>query len=122
MHLTPHFTTEEFACRDGTPLPRHAYGDARQLARRYLEPLRNVYGPVRIVSGYRTPAYNAQVGGAPHSYHVALEDRWGVAVDLVCQRGGPSQWYRTLELRHPGGLGLYAEHVHVDNRAGFARW
>lgn len=122
MYLTPHFTTEEFACRDGTPLPRHHYDDARQLARRYLELLRNVYGPVTIVSGYRTPAYNKLVGGAPQSYHVAVEDRWGIAVDLTCKRGGPRQWYRTLGSLHPGGLGLYPEHVHVDNRAGFARW
>lgn len=122
MHLSPHFTTEEFSCRDGTPLPRYAYDDARNLCREFLEPLRNVYGPVMVLSGYRSPQHNQSVGGAPDSYHVARQSREGLAVDVICRRGAPDEWYRTLARRSPGGLGLYESHVHVDNRRGHARW
>jgi len=77
---------------------------------------------VRIVSGYRTRKYNALVGGAPGSFHVYSDARYGVAADVVCARGGPQAWYSTLARLDPGGLGLYPAHVHVDNRLTRARW
>jgi len=93
-----------------------------RLCEDYLEPLRRRYGPVTIVSGYRTVSYNARVGGAPQSYHVYRASRQGVAADIYCANGRPADWYRALDARGAGGLGRYDGHVHVDNRPYRARW
>jgi hypothetical protein len=34
-----------------------------------LQPVRNEFGPIRINSGYRSPALNAKVGGSKTSQH-----------------------------------------------------
>lgn len=77
-----------------------------------------------MFSGYRTPAHNGQVGGAPHSLHLGrVGAPPAVAADVGCRSGTPREWYQALDELHPGGLGLYATHVHVDNRTGLvARW
>lgn len=63
--LSPHFSRFEFDCHDG----QLAHPDAKLIV--CLERLRAMVGrPLRIVSGFRDPAYNALVGGAPHSEHI----------------------------------------------------
>ena len=47
------------------------------LVDKVLDPLREKIGAIRITSGYRTPAYNKQIGGATNSQHCK-----GEAVDL----------------------------------------
>ena len=47
------------------------------LVDKVLDPLREKVGAIRITSGYRTPAYNKQIGGATNSQHCK-----GEAVDL----------------------------------------
>lgn len=122
--LSAHFLLQEFSCSDGTPVPDRAISALAQLAQLYLEPLRLEHGPVTITSGYRTRQVNEANGGAPFSYHrYDLTGRRGVAADVTCARGTPRQWYSTLALLSPGGLGGYGTFVHVDNRAGArARW
>jgi uncharacterized protein YcbK (DUF882 family) len=122
VRLTPHFDAAEFVCRDGTPTPDDYLHELRHLCRRYLEPLRAEFGPVTIVSGHRSTRHNHQVGGAPASRHLDLPGRAGAAADVVCRRGRPTEWYRLLDGLQAPGLGLYATHVHVDNRRGRARW
>jgi uncharacterized protein YcbK (DUF882 family) len=122
VQLSPHFRAAEFDCHDGTPCPRHAYPDLVALCRLYLEPLRAVYGPTTIVSGYRPPAYNRAVGGAPNSWHIYRADRQGAAADVRCARGVAQQWHALLDELGTPGLGYYSQHVHADNRAGHARW
>lgn len=120
--LTAHFRTEEFDCHNGAPVPRHAYLDLEMLARRYLEPLRRIYGAVHVISGYRTHAYNKRVGGAPNSMHVYRATREGAAADIYCARGTVDEWFDFLDARGAPGLGRYTGHVHIDNRQGHARW
>lgn len=122
MRLSPHFHSSEFDCHDGTPVPHYALDDLTMLCRRYLEPVRRKYGPVRIVSGYRTRLQNTLVGGAPFSYHIYQRDRRGAAADFVAARGTPTEWAQLLEDLGVPGLGRYDAHVHADNRAGHARW
>lgn len=62
--LSPHFSRYEFDCHDG----QRAHPNQRLIET--LEKLREIVGkPCHIVSGYRDRAYNAAIGGAPHSQH-----------------------------------------------------
>lgn len=117
-----HFRYSEFDCHDGTPCPQWAHHSVSHLARYYLEPLRQRFGPVTVISGFRTAEYNRQVGGAPESFHVYELGRQGVAADVACARGGPQAWAALLERLSVPGLGLYDGHVHADTRRGHARW
>ena len=66
VRVSPHFTLREFQCRCCGCVKL----DARLLAA--LEELRAVWGrPLVITSGYRCPARNAVIGGAPRSLHMA---------------------------------------------------
>lgn len=86
MNLSPHFTLEELvfsevALRkglDNVPPITEATNLAR-LCHTLLEPARDLLGsPLRIHSGYRSPAVNSAVGGAQNSAHME-----GRAADLV---------------------------------------
>lgn len=103
-----------------------------RLCRAVLEPIREAWGgPVVVVSGYRTPAYNAAIGGAERSQHCQC-----TAAD-VRPEGGREEFerFRTLvvgmvergQLPDVGGLGTYPAWVHVDIRGQrpgghIARW
>ena len=92
------------------------------LCRDYLDPLRDAFGRTIVHSGCRSPAYNRRVGGAPGSFHLYGSHPGAAAADVSCERGTPAEWYRLLDRLGAGGLGLYAGHVHVDNRRVHARW
>lgn len=128
-HITAHFTWEEAACHDGTPVPSELRPNAVRLANT-LERIRAFMGyPLVCVSWYRTPVYNERVGGAKASQHMMawaadirppnLRDldllQW--AVDKLLSRG---------ELTELGGLGVYPAWLHVDLRprtgTHIARW
>lgn len=131
--VSPHFLLREFATHDGTPVPSDLVDDYAKLCRLILEPLRSLYGPCTVVSGYRHPSYNASVHGARRSVHMGGRGGGiaGVAADVRFQRGTPRQWAASAEpllRRHyppGGGLGIYAGRegwVHVDTRSYAARW
>jgi hypothetical protein len=121
VRLSPHFTAREFSAHDGSPAPAGYLRWARRLCHQYLEPLRSEYGPVTITGGC-SATRNAQVGGAPSSWHLWIPGRAGAAADLVCARGTPREWHELLDELGVPGLGFYSDHVHADNRRGRARW
>lgn len=94
MHLSSHFTLEEFvvsqeAARrgiDNTPPPEVI----RRLQRTAegLEAVRIRLGaaPIIITSGYRSPDLNRAVGGASNSQHLT-----GDAADFICPRFGSAE-------------------------------
>lgn len=103
VRLSTNFLLREFHCRNGVHVPTSATSALRRWCAVWGEPLRREFGPVRVTSGYRTPVYNRQVGGAPDSFHVY--DRrhpaklpganlYDVAVDVEPARGTPAQWER----------------------------
>ena len=88
--LTEHFSREEFACHDGTPLPEALVPDTIRLCKN-LEVLRAALGkPITILSGYRSPEHNGAVNGADHSLHLV-----GKAADIVVNGYKPKRWIRT---------------------------
>jgi uncharacterized protein YcbK (DUF882 family) len=63
--LTAHFSAREFLSGDG----ERSDPPCRLLA--VLEAIRAIAGrPLPIVSGFRSPPWNAKVGGAPGSFHL----------------------------------------------------
>lgn len=121
--LSPHFRLQEFACKDGTKVPRASVPALQRLCTEVLEPLREQFGPCNVMSGYRPTAYNSRIGGAKFSQHIYDLHPNSVAADLTFRRGRPADWAEAAEPLCPaGGLGRYSGFVHVDNRAGRARW
>lgn len=77
LALSPHFTAGELGA-DAPTASAAVVGNLRAVAA-YLEQVRAVLGvPLRVTSGYRSPADNLAVGGAPSSDHP-----YGLAVDFV---------------------------------------
>lgn len=84
--LSPHFsyremTRSETAARRGlknTPGPAELEA-LELLCAKVLEPIREKFGPVRVTSGYRSPAVNKAVGGSGTSQHCR-----GQAADIEC--------------------------------------
>lgn len=76
MHLTTHFTLEEFN-RENLPLTKTLINNFQQIAL-FLEVIRWSYGkPIIITSGLRSNKHNKDVGGVDNSYHL-----YGKAVDI----------------------------------------
>lgn len=123
MQLTTNFTLQEFNCNDGTPVPADLIPNVQKLANN-LQILRDHLGEsIHVNSGYRTPAYNKKVGGKSLSQHLK-----GTAADITCKSKSPKQLAAIIEklitagkLKF-GGMGIYPGFVHVDIRAGKARW
>jgi hypothetical protein len=121
--LSAHFRLTEFACKDGTRVPKSAVPALTQLCEQVLEPLRERFGSCTVMSGYRHTAYNKRIGGAKFSQHIYDLHPGSVAADLTFARGRPSDWAEAADpLCANGGLGRYSGFVHVDNRPGKARW
>lgn len=80
MTLTRNFTLEEFARSqtatsrriDNWPPPQ-AQAALKLLCEKVLQPLRDAQGSVTITSGYRSPALNSAIKGAPSSQHMKGE-------------------------------------------------
>ena len=115
--LSAHFKVREFACRDGS--------DAVFVAPRLvmvLESIRTYFGAaVTINSGYRTPRYNAKVGGVAHSQHC-----YGTAADITVKGQTPEAVAAYARQLMPdwGGVGIYAKKgfTHIDVREAKADW
>jgi hypothetical protein len=137
MMLTAHFAASEFGCRDGSPVPRELIPNVQRLAEQ-LEVLRTALGkPIRVISGYRTPARNAKVKGVPKSRHLTAE-----AADIRVKGLEPEVVLAWIEkLIHQGemeegGVGVYPSRkrrlfpprkaregfLHYDARGTRARW
>ena len=78
--------------------------------------------PIIITSGFRCPAHNNSVGGAPNSQHL-----YGRAVDSFIEGISPQERYRYYDSRwkEKYGIGLYIRRgiLYFDTRSGSAaRW
>lgn len=113
--LSTNFAVKEFACKDGS--------DAVLVAPRLvmvLQSLRSHFcAAVTINSGYRTPQYNARVGGVMDSQHC-----YGTAADIVVRGKTPAQVAAYARQLMPdwGGVGVYDSFCHIDVREAKADW
>lgn len=123
MKLTKNFNREEFDCRDGTKVPPELMANVQELANN-LQVLRDDIGePLHVNSGYRTPAYNKKIGGAPKSQHPKAK-----AGDITAKSFTPKQLAARIEKliaagkMKQGGIGIYPGFTHYDVRGTKARW
>lgn len=154
IHVSPHFTLGQFLCKEKSGWPKYLVLRRRLLLKletvlTYLDARGIPPEAVHIMSGYRTPWYNAQLGNVRYSQHTL-----GDAADLYIApiRGEPmlgdvnhdgrddfkdakllaasfsKLFYEPENDFLRGGIGAYpatAAHlpfVHVDARGFRARW
>lgn len=115
---TPHLSYNELRCKDGTAYPLRFRLDGRdkELGEAF-EQLRALAGnkPLEVLSGYRTPAHNARIGGAKNSQHME-----GRALDLRPPEGMSVKRLAALARQIPAirGVGVYPTFLHIDVRTG----
>jgi len=120
FQLTKHFNLREFQCHDETQavkldpeLPKKL-----EILRGLVSEHRGKDTPLKITSGYRTPAYNEKVGGAKNSQH-----KEGKAADLIIPDGlDVDRFAKFAERAGFDGLGKYHTFLHVDVRGYKSRW
>ena len=112
--VTKHFTAGEYRQKNkpNEPWP------VNMLLAEWLELLRDTAGgPIRITSGYRSPAYNRKIGGASKSKHML-----GCAVDITCS---VMNTWALAQLAYKVGfrrIGISPGFVHLDTAEGEAMW
>ena len=129
--LNEYFHEDEFVCKHCGTLPPGGMDNTLVTA---LGDLRaRLDTPIKVVSGYRCPEYNAKVGGAKRSQHLL-----GRAADIRCpdlSDGGLYEILETIEVDPlwfymfmRGGIGVYPrqQFIHLDVRGEHggrtARW
>jgi len=120
--MTKNFSRHEFMCNDGSDIPSEYEDNLLKLVKN-LQVLRDhIKTPLSINSAYRSPDYNAKIGGAPRSKHMLA-----MAADLS-SRLDPRYLASTIEQliaegkMDQGGIGIYSTFVHYDVRDRKARW
>jgi len=121
--LTENFSLQEFMCNDGSDVPNEYLPNVIVLANN-LQVLRDfIKKPITINSAYRSPKYNAKVGGAKNSQHLVAK-----AADLRVEGLTPKELANAIESlikagkMHQGGIGIYPTFTHYDIRGTKARW
>jgi hypothetical protein len=150
--VSPHFRLEQFLCKQAGGHPKYVL-----LQEKLVLELESILSSVRasgieartlhVMSGYRTPSYNAGLGNVRYSTH-----QWGAAADIFVDddgddcmddlnrdgrvdRGDAARLFELIESRPrpegapaAGGLAHYEANrahgpfVHVDVRGWKARW
>lgn len=123
MKLTENFSISEFRCKDGTDVPPELVDNVKTLAKN-LQIIRQKIGkPLRVISGYRSPAYNKKCGGTKKSQHMQAK-----AADLRVSGMSSDELHEIIvgliddEKIMQGGVGKYPLFVHYDVRGRKARW
>jgi uncharacterized protein YcbK (DUF882 family) len=109
--LSKNFNLREFTCKCGCGVAK-AHPDLVEV----LQDVRDHFGTsVRIISGYRCPKHNREVGGEVDSQHLK-----GKADDIVVEDVPPGTVADCLCDKYPGkyGIGRYATWTHIDVRSG----
>jgi zinc D-Ala-D-Ala carboxypeptidase len=117
--LSPHFSLGEFVVSDEYPqLLDKVELDDCQISKLYylvtfcLERIRQNFGLVRILSGFRTPQLNKKINGSKSSQHMRAE-----ACDFTCPGKDMENIFHwmVVELMFPGEILYYTKKnfIHV---------
>jgi len=122
FQLTKNFHIDEFACNDGTPVPKELYGNVLELAEN-LQVLRDALGvPLIFVDGYRTKSYNKSIGGADVSQHLVAKAADIIAAPHRLHLGNDIDALIHAEKMAAGGIGYNTTFTHYDTRGTNYRW
>lgn len=106
--IAKNFKVKEFRCKDGSD-------DIKidiTFVQSKLQKIRDHFGaPITINSAYRTPSYNAKVGGAKASYHMQ-----GRAFDIVVKGVPLDEVCKYAQKIGINGIIRYNTFVHIDSR------
>lgn len=122
------FSAKEFLYLGGSgdgrnSLPLRKYWTNLYNLARYAQEVRDEFGSaLQTTSVYRSPFYNAYIGGATKSQHLR-----GRAVDLVPVNGNVKALQAAAKKvrargRFKGGIGIYSTFVHIDTRGHNVGW
>ncbi len=113
LKLSENFKVSEFRCNDGSDKIL-IDTDLVELLQKIRDKFKK---PININSGYRTPTYNAKIGGADNSYHTL-----GRAADIAVSGISPQDVAEYCESIGVRGIGCGANYVHVDTRTTIYYW
>lgn len=108
------------------PPPKNLWSNIAHTAQMLDEIRHRIGHPVRILSGYRSPAYNSCVGGVSNSLHATYN-----ALDWTASGGTVVQWHQIAQAvrsenlgKYQGGIGRYnsSNFIHIDTRGTAADW
>ena len=115
-YIYDYITLGEYRCHHCEKLPPDFSltaidGPFRNLFHKFKN-IRSAWGePIDIVSGYRCPFHNHEIGGSLASVHP-----FGLAFDLRPRDREVKELYKHILLLHPElRIGEYSTHVHIDN-------
>lgn len=116
MQLTPHFHLDEFRC----PCCNDVNQSAAQKLAEALEPVRELFGPFHITSGFRCPRHNSAEKGALFSQHLL-----GLAADIAVP-GDAARFELITALLESGfkrlGIGRLIVHADIGSPTGPVIW
>ena len=120
------FGSEEFRCKDSSPYPE-AWPDRWATLSALCDAIRDAWGgPLVVVSGYRTDAYNKRLSATGHHVASSSQHVEGRAADLqpkfiqtvvtpvFALHEMILRLHQHGDLPTLGGLGIYDGWVHVD--------
>jgi len=121
MKLGKYFTLEELSTTgtglDNTP-NRAVSVNLKNLVESILDPVREKLGsPIKVNSGYRSPAVNTKIGGAKNSQHLT-----GEAADISCSDNAKlfnmiSDNFLFDQLIWEGGDDIQPDWIHVSYKS-----
>lgn len=117
--LSPSFSLQEFACHSGEAVPHELVPNVADLVIGVLQPLRDKWGALIVLSGYRSPAYNRKIGGALKSTHMtamAADIRPIKLADVNELAAVVEEMLNAGKLPALGGYGKYVSWLHLDIR------
>jgi uncharacterized protein YcbK (DUF882 family) len=137
MNLTTNFKAQEFLVSSERPdLAKQMLASPEDMVKMFylscifLQPVRDVFGTVHILSGKRSLELNAAIGGSKFSDHLYTVGTPKAAVDFTCSKANMSDVYEHIKGTRHGSYGqlLYyrkSNFIHVSlpngNRLNDAR-
>ena len=116
--LSQNFWLREFHCQCRTDACKTTYISEELIEG--LQAVRDLIGPILVLSGFRCRTHNESVGGKADSKHLL-----GIAADITGKGISSNELKKSAQrvlVFSQGGIGVYHWGVHCDVRGTPARW